>query len=168
MLCIRCKNANNAARDVAFVKDRHPEVTQKLSDFRFPGQGQRKTTVTCAQGMVELVLLLPGRHAARVRPPGRREAASVTGAAKRRPLIRALRARQPTKTRLEKHGQTKAARITCCLTGFVGAKLPPSCDAMVLEKADALGMPSASPGRENWSWKRPRPHGIYCSDGRGG
>ena len=61
------KDANNAARDVAFVKDRHPEVIQKLSDFRFPGQGQRKTAVTCAQGVVELVLLLPGRMAGRVR-----------------------------------------------------------------------------------------------------
>ena len=40
------KDPNNAARDVAFVEDRHPEVTQKLNDFRFPGQGQRKTAVT--------------------------------------------------------------------------------------------------------------------------
>ena len=34
------KNARNAARDVGFVRDRHPEVSQKLSHFLFPGQGQ--------------------------------------------------------------------------------------------------------------------------------
>ena len=73
------KDANNAARDVAFVKDRHPEVIQKLNDFRFPGQGQRKTAVTCAQGVVELVLLLPGRMAGRVRAEAARLFARFLG-----------------------------------------------------------------------------------------
>ena len=39
------KDANNAARAVGVVKDRYPEVTQNLSDFKFPGRGQRKTPV---------------------------------------------------------------------------------------------------------------------------
>ena len=61
------KSARNAARDVGFVEERRPEVYQKLSHFRFPGQGQRETPVTCATGIIELVLLLPGRMASRLR-----------------------------------------------------------------------------------------------------
>ena len=61
------KDANHAAQDVGYVKDRHPEVTQILGDFKFCGQGQKKTPVTDLRGAVELTFLLPGRHAARVR-----------------------------------------------------------------------------------------------------
>ena len=32
------KDANRATQDVGFVKDRHPEVTQILGDFKFPGR----------------------------------------------------------------------------------------------------------------------------------
>ena len=53
--------------EIGFVKERYPEVIQKLSDFRFPGQGQRKTPMTCAKGVIEIVMLLPGRMAAQVR-----------------------------------------------------------------------------------------------------
>ena len=42
-------------------------MSQKLSHFLFPGQGQRNTPVTCATGIIELVMLLPGRLASRVR-----------------------------------------------------------------------------------------------------
>ena len=42
-------------------------MSQKLSHFRFPGQGQRSTAVACATGIIEIVLLLPGKQAARVR-----------------------------------------------------------------------------------------------------
>ena len=61
------KHVRNAARDVLFVQEKHPEVSQKLSHFRFPGQGQRSTAVACATGIIEIVLLLPGKQAARVR-----------------------------------------------------------------------------------------------------
>ena len=61
------KSASNAARDVAFVRDRHPEVSQKLGHFLFPGQGQRNTPVTSATGIIEIVMLLPGRMASHVR-----------------------------------------------------------------------------------------------------
>ena len=35
------KDANHAAQDVGYVKDRHPEVTQILGDFKFRGQGSK-------------------------------------------------------------------------------------------------------------------------------
>ena len=61
------KHVRIAAGDVLLVQEKHPEVLQKLTHFRFPGQGQRSTPVTCATGLIELAMLLPGRQAARVR-----------------------------------------------------------------------------------------------------
>ena len=58
---------NHAAQDVAYVKERHPEVTRILGDFKFRGQGQKKTPVADLRSAVELTFLLPGRHAARIR-----------------------------------------------------------------------------------------------------
>ena len=49
---ITCKHVRNAARDVLFVQEKHPEVFQKLNHLRFPGQGQRSTPVTCATGLI--------------------------------------------------------------------------------------------------------------------
>ena len=49
---ITCKHVRNAARDVLFVQEKHPEVFQKLGHFRFPGQGQRSTPVTCATSFI--------------------------------------------------------------------------------------------------------------------
>ena len=49
---ITCKHVLNATRDVLFVQEKHPEVFQKLGHFRFPGQGQRSTPVTCATGLI--------------------------------------------------------------------------------------------------------------------
>ena len=49
---ITCKHVRNAARDVLFVQEKHPEVFQKLGHFRFPGQGERSTPVTCATGLI--------------------------------------------------------------------------------------------------------------------
>ena len=45
----------------------HPEVTANSSDFRFKGRGQRDTPVTDVRGIVEIIMLLPGQEAARVR-----------------------------------------------------------------------------------------------------
>ena len=36
-------------------------------NFRFPGKGQRNTPVAPARGIVEIIMLLPGQQAARVR-----------------------------------------------------------------------------------------------------
>ena len=46
---------------------RHPEVTEFFGDFKFRGQGQKKTPVPDLRNAVELTILLPGRHAARIR-----------------------------------------------------------------------------------------------------
>jgi hypothetical protein len=35
------KDANHAAQDVGYVKERHPEDTQILGEFRFHGQEQK-------------------------------------------------------------------------------------------------------------------------------
>ena len=37
------------------VRDRHPEVSQNLSDFKFPGRGQRETPVANLRGAIEFV-----------------------------------------------------------------------------------------------------------------
>ncbi len=52
---------------MAYVKERHPEVTRILGDFKFRGQGQKRTPVADLRNAVELTFLLPGRHAARIR-----------------------------------------------------------------------------------------------------
>ena len=49
---ITCKHVLKATRDDLFVQEKHPVVFQKLSHFRFPGQGQRSTPVTCATGLI--------------------------------------------------------------------------------------------------------------------
>ena len=61
------KDARKAAQDVGFVKTRYPEVAQNLGLFKFSGRAQRNTPVATCRGVVELVMLLPGRHAALVR-----------------------------------------------------------------------------------------------------
>ena len=45
----------------------YPEVHSRGVNFKFPGRGQRDTPVTTARGIVEIIMLLPGRQAARVR-----------------------------------------------------------------------------------------------------
>ena len=61
------KDAHQAAEQVAYVKNRHPKVAEIFGDFKFRGQGQKRTDVADLRGAVELTFLLPGRHAARVR-----------------------------------------------------------------------------------------------------
>ena len=51
---------SNAARDVLFVQETHPEVFQKLSHFRVPGQGQRSTPAARATGLT--YFCLKGSH----------------------------------------------------------------------------------------------------------
>ena len=68
MWVVTGKDARNAARDVGFVKVRSGSETEPL---QIPWG--RNTPVTCAQGLIELVLLLPGRMAARVRSEAARK-----------------------------------------------------------------------------------------------
>ena len=64
---------NNAYNVFQRVIEAFPEVSTEISYFKFPGQGQRETPVTDARGIVEIVMVLPGRAAKSVR----KEAASV-------------------------------------------------------------------------------------------
>ena len=59
--------ADYASQTIRGIWQKHPEVREKITDFKFPGKGQRKTQVVDAKGMIEIVILLPGTNAARVR-----------------------------------------------------------------------------------------------------
>lgn len=61
------KDARHAAQEVRAICSRYPEVDQILVHFLFRGQGQRRTYVTSVRGIVEIVMLMGGSHAARVR-----------------------------------------------------------------------------------------------------
>ena len=62
--------ATSFSEAVHIIYEKYPEVHEKITDFKFPGCGQRKTAVTDARGIVEVIMLLPGRHATRVRRQG--------------------------------------------------------------------------------------------------
>ncbi len=44
--------------------DQFPEVRTVCTYFKFPGRGQRDTPVTDAEGITQIIMLLPGRAAA--------------------------------------------------------------------------------------------------------
>ena len=62
---------SNAALTFARLKNDYPDVTTNCSDVKFPDargrKGQRASPVTDARGIVEIIMLLGGRQAARVR-----------------------------------------------------------------------------------------------------
>lgn len=72
-MAITGKDARHAAEDLRIVMDRYPEfATQEVDEilvhFQFAGQGQRTpTTVGKLAKVVEYIMLLPGKTAARVR-----------------------------------------------------------------------------------------------------
>ena len=49
------------------LKESYPEVGSDWSNFRFAGRGQRDTPVADARGIVEVIMILPGRAAGQVR-----------------------------------------------------------------------------------------------------
>ena len=49
------------------LKEAYPEVGSEWSNFRFAGRGQRDTPVADARGIVEVIMILPGRAAGQVR-----------------------------------------------------------------------------------------------------
>lgn len=49
------------------LSEQYPEVVAFRYNFKFPGKGQRETPVTDFQGFLEILVVLPGRLAARVR-----------------------------------------------------------------------------------------------------
>ena len=61
------KTHHDAAQDYRRLLNQYPEVGSNCSNLKFPGRGQRDTPVVDVRDIVEIVMLLPGRHAARVR-----------------------------------------------------------------------------------------------------
>ena len=66
-------NSGNASCVFQRLIDNFPEVGTDCAHFKFSGQGQRETPVTDARGIVEIIMLLPGRAATSVR----KQAASI-------------------------------------------------------------------------------------------
>ena len=60
-------NGNHAGKAYRDRTARYPEVHSVGVNFRFPGRGQRDTPVANVRGIVEIIMLLPGQQAARVR-----------------------------------------------------------------------------------------------------
>ena len=60
-------NSNHAGKAYRDLTARYPEVHSPGVNFRFPGRGQRDTPVANVRGIVEIIMLLPGQQAARVR-----------------------------------------------------------------------------------------------------
>ena len=61
------KHPRHAADDLRTVLTKYPNVALKLVQLKFPGRGQRDTPVASLETMVEIIMLLPGAAAARVR-----------------------------------------------------------------------------------------------------
>ena len=61
------RNANRSGEAIRELGDRYPEVNGNIVNLKFPGRRQRNTPVTDAKGIVEIIMLLPGKQAARVR-----------------------------------------------------------------------------------------------------
>jgi hypothetical protein len=59
--------ANNCSIVYQRLSEAFPEVITKVSIFKFSGRGQRDTPVIDASGIVEILMVLPGRAAARAR-----------------------------------------------------------------------------------------------------
>ena len=55
---------NNCVNLWQRLSDQFPEVTTQSSNFKFSGRGQRNTPVTDAEGITQIIMLLPGRAAA--------------------------------------------------------------------------------------------------------
>ena len=60
-------DAHLAAQTVRKLCEKYKDLLDRMTHIQFPGQGQRETPVTDARGIVEIILLLPGHHAALVR-----------------------------------------------------------------------------------------------------
>ena len=67
IMAITRKTHHDAAQDFRRLSDQYPEVGTNCSHLKFKGRGQRDTAVTDAKGIVEIIMLLQGHQAARVR-----------------------------------------------------------------------------------------------------
>ena len=60
-------DANHVGQTLRRIKDRYPAVNSFWVDWKFPGPRQKNTPVTGVRGIVEVIMLLPGESATRVR-----------------------------------------------------------------------------------------------------
>ena len=60
-------SAQNCSNVYSRVSEAFPEVLRNCNNFKFSGRGQRETPVADARTAVEIIMVLPGREAARVR-----------------------------------------------------------------------------------------------------
>ena len=67
MCAITGHDSSVASNEFTRLQQRHPEVRASVTNFKFPGRGQRDTPVTDARGLVMIMNLLPGRQAAQFR-----------------------------------------------------------------------------------------------------
>jgi len=61
------QTGSNAGHYIERLQISHPEVCNRFTTYKFHGKGQKNTFVTDAQGIVEIIIVLPGRYAASVR-----------------------------------------------------------------------------------------------------
>ena len=66
-IAVMGKTQHDAAQDFRRLSDQYPEVGTNCSLYKFKGRRQRDTPVTSVKGIVEIIMLFPGRQAARVR-----------------------------------------------------------------------------------------------------
>ena len=61
------KDGRHAAEALRDLISKYPEVDGNIVHFKFKGRGQRETPITDARGIIEVIMLLPGQQASRVR-----------------------------------------------------------------------------------------------------
>jgi hypothetical protein len=61
------KDRNQSGEDLRTILTKHPEVQEKILNFKFKGRGQRDTPVTDLQTLVELIMLHPCKAAVSIR-----------------------------------------------------------------------------------------------------
>ena len=57
--------ADYASQAIRIICEKYPESREKITEFKFRGRAQRNTPATDVKGIVELILLLPGKQASR-------------------------------------------------------------------------------------------------------
>lgn len=62
IVVITGKSAKYAHRLFEIIKEKFPEVTQKIGTHNFPGQGQRATPVATAANMIQIIGMLPSKY----------------------------------------------------------------------------------------------------------
>ena len=61
------RNAKHAAQQLRRLVDQYLEVASNCALLKFPGRRQRDSRFTDAKGIIEVIMLMGGTHAARVR-----------------------------------------------------------------------------------------------------